>query len=63
MLLIFAIAAILTLFAVGSALMPARVLPRFVLPVVDSRRTDIAVVGIGIILSIGIGLVVVEVLN
>jgi hypothetical protein len=63
LLLILTIAVACALILVTSALLPARALPHFVLTFVDSRRPDIVVAGIAAILSIGIGLMAVQVLK
>jgi outer membrane biosynthesis protein TonB len=58
-LVMLAIAIGLTLIGVATAMMPARALPQFVVDVVDKRRSDIVFAGIAIVLSVGIGLLVV----
>jgi hypothetical protein len=59
MALLLAIAIGLPLIAVGTALMPTWALPQFMLSVVDRRRGDIMFAGSGVLLSVGVGLLVV----
>jgi hypothetical protein len=63
MALLLAIVSGLALIAVATALMPRRALPQFILPVVDKRREDVVLGGIGVTLSIGVGLLIVLVLK
>lgn len=62
LLLALAVAFASALIAVASALLPDRALPRLVLTVIDNRRPDILFTGIAVILSIGIGLAIAQVL-
>jgi outer membrane biosynthesis protein TonB len=59
MLVMLAIAIGLTLIGVATAMMPAWALPQFVFDVVDKRRSDIVFAGIAVLLSVGVGLLVV----
>jgi hypothetical protein len=59
MLVMLAIAIGLTLIGVATAMMPASALPQFVVDVVDKRRSDIVFAGIAVLLSVGVGLLIV----
>lgn len=59
MAVIAAVALAFGLLAVGAASAPARLMPGFALPLVASRRSDLVVAGVGLTLSVCVGLLVV----
>jgi hypothetical protein len=63
MVVIVAIAFALSLIAVGAAFAPDWALPGFALGLLDRHRSDLALTGVVVMLSIGVALLVVRVLT